>query len=86
MHENGLNGYDVVGWTALVAPAGTPAPNLDRLSVESINIINAPEVKKRLYDWGLGALGLSRERSTQFIKAELVKWGEAVRVSGAKLE
>jgi tripartite-type tricarboxylate transporter receptor subunit TctC len=86
MQEQGLKGYEVLGWTAFVAPAGTPAPILDRLSVESIKIINSPEVKKRLYEWGLGALGLSRERSTQFIKAELVKWGEAVRISGAKLE
>jgi tripartite-type tricarboxylate transporter receptor subunit TctC len=65
---------------------GTPAPILDRLSVESIKVINSPEVKKRLYEWGLGALGYSRERSTEFIKAELVKWGEAVRISGARLE
>ena len=86
MQEQGLKGYEVLGWTAFVAPAGTPAPVLDRLSVESIKIINSPEVKKRLHDWGLGALGLSRERSTQFIKTELVKWGEAVRISGAKLE
>src|SRR5687767_3599976 len=86
MQEQGLKGYEVLGWTAFVAPVGTPAPILDRLSVESIKVINSPEVKKRLYEWGLGALGLSRERSTEFIKAELVKWGEAVRVSGAKLE
>jgi hypothetical protein len=43
-------------------------------------------VKKRLYEWGLGALGYSRERSTEFIKSELLKWGEAVRISGARLE
>jgi tripartite-type tricarboxylate transporter receptor subunit TctC len=86
MQEQGLKGYEVLGWTAFVAPAGTPSPILDRLSVESIKIINSPEVKKRLYEWGLGALGLSRERSTEFIKAELVKWGEAVRISGARLE
>ena len=86
LQEQGLKGYEVLGWTAFVAPIGTPAPILDRLSVESIKIINSPEVKKRLHDWGLGALGLSRERSTQFIKAELAKWGEAVRISGAKVE
>ena len=86
MQEQGLKGYEVLGWTAFVAPVSTPAPILDRLSVESIKVINSPEVKKRLYEWGLGALGLSRERSTEFIKAELVKWGEAVRISGARLE
>ena len=34
----------------------------------------------------ISALGYSRERSTEFIKSELVKWGEAVRISGARLE
>ena len=86
LQEQGFKGYEVLGWTAFVAPTGTPAPILDRLSTESIRIINSPEVKKRLYEWGLGALGYSRERSTEFIKAELAKWGEAVLISGARLE
>lgn len=86
LHEHGLKGYEVLGWTAFVAPTGTPQPILDRLSTETIKIINSPDVKKRLYEWGLGALGYSRERSAAYLKSELAKWGEAVRISGARLD
>lgn len=86
LQEQGVKGYEVLGWTAFVAPTGTPEPILERLSTESIRIINSPEVKKRLYEMGLGALGYSRERSTLYLKSELAKWGEAVRISGARVE
>ena len=86
LQEYGFKGYEILGWTALVAPTGTPEPILERLSTESIRIINSPEVRKRLNELGLGALGYSRERSATFLKRELAKWGEAVRISGARQE
>ena len=86
LQEQGLKGYEVLGWTSFVAPTGTLEAILDRLNAEAVRIINSPEAKKRLYDLGLGALGYSRERSTAFIKSELAKWGDAVRISGARVE
>ena len=86
LQEQGIKGYEVLGWTAFVAPKGTPAPILERLSTESIKIINSPEVRKRLHEMALGPLGYTRERSGAFFRAELAKWGEAVRISGARVE
>jgi tripartite-type tricarboxylate transporter receptor subunit TctC len=86
LQQLGFAGYEVLGWTSFVAPTGTPEAIVERLSSESIRIINSPEVKKRLFEWGLGALGYTRERSSAFLKSELAKWGEAVRISGARIE
>ncbi len=68
------------------APAGTPEPILEWLSTEAVRIVGSPEVRKRLSELGLGALGYSRERSAAFLKSELTNWGEAVRISGARVE
>ncbi|MCX7139299.1 MAG: tripartite tricarboxylate transporter substrate-binding protein [Proteobacteria bacterium] len=81
-----IKGYEVLGWTFFVAPAGTPEPILERLSTEAVRIVGSPEVRKRLSELGLGALGYSRERSAAFLKSELTNWGEAVRISGARVE
>ena len=86
LQEQGIKGYEVLGWTFFVAPAGTPEPILERLSTEAVRIIGSPEVRKRLSELGLGALGYSRERSAAFLKSELANWGEAVRISGARVE
>lgn len=86
LQEQGIKGYEVLGWTFFVAPTGTPEPILERLSTEAVRIVGSPEVKKRLYELGLGALGYSRERSAAFLRSELAKWGEAVRISGARVE
>ena len=86
LQEQGIKGYEVLGWTFFVAPAGTPEPILERLSTEAVRIVGSPEVRKRLSELGLGALGYSRERSAAFLRSELANWGEAVRISGARVE
>jgi tripartite-type tricarboxylate transporter receptor subunit TctC len=86
LQEQGIKGYDVIGWTGLVAPTGTPEAILDRMNSEVLKILARPEVKQRLFDLGLVPLGFSRERMARFLRSELAKWGEAVRMSGARIE
>jgi tripartite-type tricarboxylate transporter receptor subunit TctC len=86
LREQGIKGYEIIGWTGFVAPTGTPEPILERLSTEAVRIVGSPEVKKRLNDLGLGPLGYTREQATAFLKSEIAKWREAVRISGARVE
>ena len=86
LHQQGIRNYDVIGWTSFVAPTGTPEPILDRLNAEVIKILGTPQIQKRLYELGLVPLGYSRERMAAYLKSEIAKWGEAVRISGAKVE
>jgi len=84
--ESGYPGFEAVGWIGIAAPAKTPAPILDRLNAEIVRIINSPEMKERLATLAFTPVGDTREQFARFIKAEIAKWGKAVRESGAKAE
>jgi tripartite-type tricarboxylate transporter receptor subunit TctC len=84
--ESGYPGFEAVGWIGIAAPAKTPTPILDRLNAEIVRIINTPEMKERLATLAFTPVGDTREQFARFIKAEIAKWGKAVRASGAKAE
>ena len=84
--EAGYPGIEALGWIGMAVPAGTPAPIIDRLNREIASILNDPEVKPKLEEMGFTTLGESPQASRKFIEDEIVKWGKAVRDSGAKVE
>jgi len=84
--ESGFPGFEAVGWIGIAAPAKTPTPVLDKLNAEIVRIINSPEMKERLATLAFTPVGDTREQFARFIKAEIAKWGKAVRASGAKAE
>jgi tripartite-type tricarboxylate transporter receptor subunit TctC len=84
--EAGYPGFEAVGWIGIAAPARTPTPVLDKLNVEIVRIINTPEMKERLATLAFTPVGDTREQFARFIKAEIAKWGKAVKDSGAKAE
>ena len=50
--EGSIPGFNSISWIGLVAPAGTPAAILEKISVDVREIIETPEVKNRLIDLG----------------------------------
>lgn len=84
--EQGIKGFDLMTWTSFVAPSATPAAILDRVSVEVVKIVAAPDMNKRLIDMGFVPVGSNRDTFGAFMKRELVAWQKAVQVSGAKVE
>jgi len=84
--EGGVPGYEFLSWHAIVAPAGTPEPVLDRLNQEINRIIQLPEIRERTASLGLPLVGGSRESFAQFASRERGKLKELVRKSGARVE
>lgn len=84
--ESGFPGFEAVGWIGIAAPAKTPPAVLERLNAEIRRIIDTPETQERLTSLAFTPVGDSREAFARFIKSEIVKWGKAVRDSGAKAE
>ena len=84
--EAGYPGIEALGWIGMAVPAGTPTPIIDRLNRDIAAILNDPEVKPKLEAMGFTTLGESPQASRKFIEDEIVKWGKAVRDSGAKVE
>jgi tripartite-type tricarboxylate transporter receptor subunit TctC len=84
--EAGLPGYEIGSWQGVFAPAGTPPDIVKRLNAEIVKIINMPDVQRKLLDLGAEPVANSSEDFTAFVKTEVVKWGDVVRKSGAKVD
>lgn len=84
--EQGVADFDLASWTALVFPAGTPAPAIARLNQAVNAVLAEPEVRARLLDLGADPVGGPPDQLARHIASERVKWREAVRISGARAE
>jgi tripartite-type tricarboxylate transporter receptor subunit TctC len=84
--ESGYPKFEAVGWIGIAAPAKTPAAILDKLNKEMVHILNQPDVKERLATLAFTPVGDTRAQFAAYIKAEIAKWGKAVKESGAKAD
>jgi tripartite-type tricarboxylate transporter receptor subunit TctC len=84
--ETGVVGYEIGSWQGVFAPANTPAAIVKRLNTEIVKIINTPEVQEKLLLLGAEPVANSSEEFTVFVKAEVVKWGDVVKKSGARVD
>ena len=86
MAEAGMADFVITSWGALVMPAGTPAAITNRLSQAVQAIANQPDVKERFLTAGARIIAATPQETAAFAARERVKWKEAVRLSGAKLD
>lgn len=84
--EAGVPGYQASGWLAVAAPAGTPAPIVERLNVELVKITKLPEVRARLLDLGLDVIGGSPAELAAFMKEEVANFRDVVTRTGITIE
>ncbi len=81
-----LPGYAAESWFVLMAPANTPATIVNRLSAEVDRIVKKPDVVERFKNLGAEPVGGTPAQLAQFIAAEVRKWDQVVKVSGAKID
>jgi tripartite-type tricarboxylate transporter receptor subunit TctC len=80
-------GYFISSWFGMGAPAGTPAPILDRIHADVAKILREPAFTGLFVDKQFFTAGTpSRQEFAALIRAEHQKWGELVRISGAKTQ
>jgi tripartite-type tricarboxylate transporter receptor subunit TctC len=80
---SGASDYEAVSWHALLAPAGTPAPVVERLHGEMKRIMAAPEMVKKVSDLGLIPFDTQPiDGIRAYIRSEQEKWGSLVRTLG----
>lgn len=82
MSESGLTGYEVTSWYGVCAPAGTPAPVLDKLHADLIRVLETRELQQRLNDMVVDVAPTSREDFVAFIMAETHRWAQVVNDAG----
>lgn len=89
MRETGvpaLKNFEAVGWLGLMAPAGTPPEVMARLNHEVTDILKTDRMVRFMSDRGAIASPTTGPEFDRFIQTEIVKWGEAVKRSGATAE
>jgi tripartite-type tricarboxylate transporter receptor subunit TctC len=86
LDESGMKGFDSHGWFALLAPAGTPTPILDRINAEANKIISTPEFRERMTKVGADTVGGSIDEFKARIKSETERWGKVIQAADIKAE
>jgi tripartite-type tricarboxylate transporter receptor subunit TctC len=84
--ESGYPGFEVASWFGVVAPAGTPKAILDLLNKTLTQITASPQFRARLAELGATPMSETREEFAKLIRTDNVRWGIAVKESGAKIE
>src|SRR5690606_37636734 len=78
---SGLPGYSAMPWLGLVAPAGTPAPAIDRLYQAVSRVLRRDDVKRKFADLGLDIIGSDPKAFAAFIQQDIATWGKVARDS-----
>jgi tripartite-type tricarboxylate transporter receptor subunit TctC len=84
--EQGVPGFDLQGWTGLVAPKGTPPGVIATLNLAVTKALRDPAVIASLESTCATPIGGSPSEFAQFLRLERTRWAEAVRLSGAQAE
>ena len=84
--EGGVPGIEADSWFAILAPARTPKPVIERLHREVATILQMPDVRERLLVAGLEPAGQSGEEVTRLIERDLKKWGPVIKRAGIKVD
>jgi tripartite-type tricarboxylate transporter receptor subunit TctC len=84
--EAGLPDYKVSTWYAMFAPAGTPKPIIDKMTAEVQKALNTPKLKAIWTSNGAETPNLYGPAFGQLVAADVNRWAEVVKKSGAKLD
>ena len=84
--ETAVPDYDLSGWIALFAPAGTPRPIVDKLNAEVAKALAAPEVRSKLLDLGAEPSPMPVAEFTVWVQQEVNKWTRLVKEAGIQPE
>ncbi len=80
--EAGVPGYEVVGWNALAAPAGTPPEVIAAINRHMNTVVAMPDVKKRFVELGLDAYAGTPDELRTRLHTDVVKWAAVIKQAG----
>ncbi|MEQ1775972.1 MAG: tripartite tricarboxylate transporter substrate binding protein [Burkholderiales bacterium] len=87
MAESGFPGFEETApWVGLLAPTGTPAAIVDRLSAEMRKSLAKPETITRLKALGAITMGDTPGEYLKFLKKDHERWARVIKASGVKAE
>lgn len=86
MDKQGYPGFEAISWNAIFAPAGTPAPIVDRLNKELAQIINSDAVRKQLAQQYFTPAPSTPAELTDRIQKDQTRWNAVIKRLGLSLD
>ena len=83
--ESGVPGFEMIAWTAVFVPAGTPEPIIGRLNARIGEILRSPEFRAKAGATSDFAPGTPQQLG-QFVNSEIDKWKRVVAQSKLEVE
>lgn len=86
LQEQGLTGFESASIYALMAPKGTPAPIVEKLSAEVRSILQNPAIRKKISDLGMDVVGSTSEQLAQTMRTESARYEKIIKDGHIKAE
>lgn len=80
-----LPGFEAVAWHGFMAPANTPKPIIDKLSVEIRDFMKRPETKKKMAELGAVAVAVEPDEFARYIASETKHWRTVIEAANIKM-
>jgi len=82
--ESGFPGFEATSWFALLAPAGTSAPIVEKVHTQALAVLAEPDMRGRFAQLGLDPVGNSPSELAAVINADIAKWADVIKTAGIK--
>jgi len=86
MMEAGVPDYSADTWFSVLLPAGASPQIVARLNADLTAITRSPEIRQKLLRMGMEAIQSTPEGCRDYMRAEIKKWGQVVKASGASIK
>ncbi|WP_353171318.1 Bug family tripartite tricarboxylate transporter substrate binding protein [Paracandidimonas soli] len=82
--ESGLPDFEVTGWNAIFAPAGTPANTIAKLNQAMNAALKDPDLEQKFLSQGVKPLGGTPEELQQSLENDIKRIGDTLRAAGVE--
>jgi len=84
--EQGYRDFEAISWQAVLAPAQTPRPIVDRVAREIVRIVKSDEVRTKMLAQYFSAAGTAPEGLAGLMRSERERWAKVIRAAGVQPE
>ncbi|MCY1273958.1 hypothetical protein D9M68_253240 [compost metagenome] len=83
VREEGVPGFEALGWAVMMAPAGTPPAIVKQLNTETLKALQSPDLQKFITERGSEPMPMTPVETAKLVDSEIRKWATVVKRSGA---
>ena len=84
--EAGVPGYEVSPWFAVFAPAGTPAPIVQKINAALLDAMKQPDTKVRFDAIGAEPIGSTPAELAAHVDKEMARWGKLIKERNIRMD